>query len=69
MSTSSLQEAEKATEAEKIRKETILSGNPLLKLGNGAGHNSDFNVKRRSVFTNWLKILDLSPQSIRDILS
>ena len=39
------QEAEKATEAEKIRKETILSGNPLLKLGNGSG--GDFAVKRR----------------------
>ena len=42
-----LQEAEKSAEAEKIRKETILSGNPLLNLGSGSGQNSDFSVKRR----------------------
>lgn len=40
-------EAEKSAEAEKIRKETILSGNPLLNLGSGSGQNSDFSVKRR----------------------
>ena len=40
-------EVERSAEAEKIRKETILSGNPLLNLGSGSGQNSDFSVKRR----------------------
>jgi len=65
------QEAERATEAEKIRKETILSGNPLLKLGNGSGQNSDFNVKRRwdddVVFKNCAKGVDEDAKNDRFI--
>lgn len=63
------QEAEKATEAEKIRKETILSGNPLLKLGNGSG--GEFAVKRRwdddVVFKNCSKGLDEDAKNERFI--
>jgi len=39
-------EVEKVAEAEKIRKETILSGNPLLNTG-PAESGGQFNVKRR----------------------